>query len=63
MGKSQHGGPRPGAGRKPLNHTQPTRRVSAAVTLADWQYLKRLGGGNVSEGVRRAVAYHRGERR
>jgi hypothetical protein len=52
-----HGGTRPGAGRK-TGSTKPTaRRVGIFVRLseAELEQFRLLGGGNASEGVRRAL--------
>lgn len=55
--RKQRGGKREGAGRKPL----PFARVGvkAWLTPEDVEYARSLGGGNVSAGLRRALAEHR----
>lgn len=56
---SNHGGPRPGAGRKPgvplAGAAHRTRRI---ILLSDGEYqqARELGTGNASAGVRRALA-------
>ena len=57
----QHGGARKGAGRRYLNGSdphegQPARRVTISVTQETLETLRALGDGNVSAGVRKAVA-------
>lgn len=49
-----HGGKREGSGRKPLS-LQPLRKVCVTLTNEHVEQLRRLGGGNVSEGVRIAL--------
>lgn len=56
-GRAQHGGARPGSGRPRLADGAETTvplRVRLTEALAD--KARRLGNGNVSEGVRRALA-------
>ena len=58
---TKHGGARKGAGRRYLNGSdphegRPARRVTISVTDADIETLQALGSGNVSKGVRKAVA-------
>ncbi len=48
------GGPRPGAGRPPIGDA-PEVRVSVSLPAAMVSELERLGGGNVSAGIRRLV--------
>jgi hypothetical protein len=42
--KLGHGGHRPGAGRKPLDPTEPTMPVQVRLTASQREKLKRLGG-------------------
>lgn len=49
-----HGGARPGAGRKP-RYGRPMIRKTIRLTAAEVTRLERLGGGNLSEGVRTAL--------
>ena len=53
-----HGGPRPGAGRKPGSVKPQTRRRLVAVRLDDAEMAKAisLGHGNASRGIRTALA-------
>lgn len=52
-----HGGPREGAGRKPGYRKPDARRQGVYVRLSEEELAaaKRLGFGNASEGVRRAL--------
>lgn len=45
----RHGGQRPGSGRKPHGY----RSISVTLAPKHIEYLKRLGAGNASEGIRR----------
>lgn len=56
-----HGGPGRGQGRKPLDRSLRFRTVRATVTLTeeDAEKLKALGEGNLSEGIRRALAAYK----
>lgn len=49
---NNHGGPRDGAGRKPMPGT-----VMKSIKLAPelWERAKKIGAGNASEGIRRAL--------
>jgi len=51
---SSHGGPRPGAGR-PFSYRESLRRVTVALPASYIDQLRRLGGDNLSEGIRRLV--------
>ena len=58
---TKHGGARPGAGRPHLNGSKPGEgelvvTVTISIPRAMRDKLRDLGNGNVSEGVRRAVA-------
>ena len=53
-----HGGARPGAGRK-LGYEKPGAKralLVCKVTADEKDFARQLGNGNVSEGVRRALA-------
>jgi hypothetical protein len=52
MNKNTHGGKRKGAGR-PRKDVRRLNVTLDAVTIAK---LKRLGGGNLSEGIRKAAS-------
>ena len=49
-----HGGYREGSGREVL-YEEKMRRVTVTLPQADMEYLKELGAGNLSAGVREAV--------
>ena len=54
---TKHGGARPGAGRRYLNGSDPHEgtplvTVTISVTAADKEFLRCVGNGNVSAGVR-----------
>ncbi len=55
---NQHGGPRPGAGRKPGPHPDAAHRNRRMLLLndAEYQQAREMGAGNASAGVRRALA-------
>ena len=56
---NNHGGPRPGAGRKPgvplAGAAHRTRRM-VMLSDAEWAQARTLGEGKASAGVRRAIA-------
>lgn len=54
---SNHGGPRPGAGRKPGPHPGAAHRKGRLITLSDTEYeqAKFIGMGNASAGIRYAI--------
>ena len=49
-----HGGPRDGAGRKPLSGTRPIMK-SVKLSQEHWDLARAIGGGNMAEGLRRAL--------
>ena len=55
---NNHGGPRPGAGRKPGQDPNAAHRVRRMIMLSEEEYrqAKMIGDGNISAGVRRAIA-------
>ena len=56
---SNHGGPRPGAGRKqgvPLAGAAHRTRRIILLSDGEYQHARELGAGNASAGVRRALA-------
>jgi hypothetical protein len=55
---SKHGGRREGAGRPPLGPAK-LLRVDVRLSTDDIAYLRSLGAGNLSAGVRRLVAERR----
>lgn len=52
--RSEHGGKREGAGRKPMKD-EPMTRVNVMLDDATVAKAKMIGGGNLSEGLREAV--------
>lgn len=52
--KFSHGGPRPGAGRRP-RFGRPMIRKTIRLTEKEIARLERLGDGNLSEGIRTAL--------
>lgn len=52
MPKPRHGGPRDGAGRKPITATL---MKSVKLTPAQWERARLIGDGNSAEGIRRAL--------
>lgn len=55
---SNRGGARPGAGRKPGPDPNAAHRVRRMIMLSEDEVkqARTLGDGNISEGVRRAIA-------
>lgn len=51
-----HGGPREGAGRKPLDPNDPTEKRTIHAPASTWRMLEHLGDGNRSAGLREIVA-------
>ena len=49
---TNHGGPRKGAGRKPLFGGQPMTRVTVSLPIQVLPLLRKLGSGNLSAGIR-----------
>lgn len=54
MPSSTHGGRRPGAGRPPA-YREPLARVTVTLPVSYIDQLRRFGGDNLSEGMRRLV--------
>jgi hypothetical protein len=52
--RSEHGGKREGAGRKPMKE-EPMTRTNVMLDEATIAKAKLIGGGNLSEGLREAV--------
>ena len=52
--KKQHGGPREGAGRKPI-HRKPMQRYQVMLDRDTVKTLLKLGEGNLSAGIRLAA--------
>ena len=48
---SNHGGPRPGAGRPRLD-AEPMERHDVTLRRSDWDKLKEIGDGNASFAIR-----------
>lgn len=55
---SQHGGPREGAGRKPIEGTKPEMK-SIKISREHWQRAREIGNGNMTEGIRMALDAYR----
>jgi len=56
--KRGHGGRRSSAGRPQLTET-PTTTYSITLHPADRDYLREVGKGNVSAGIRALIAFHK----
>lgn len=54
MKTNKHGGKRKGAG-KPALYGYPMKRYNVVLDSATVETLKKLGNGNLSEGIRKAV--------
>lgn len=54
MRVNQKGGPREGAGRKPVDGTAPEMK-SVKLSREHWAKAREIGGGNMAEGIRRAL--------
>lgn len=54
MPPSTYGGRRPGAGR-PQAYREPLLRATVTLPVSYAEQLRRFGGGNLSEGIRRLV--------
>lgn len=52
--KTSHGGPRKGAGRKPVKGTNPEMK-SVKLSREHWAKAREIGDGNMAEGLRRAL--------
>ncbi len=55
MKKKQHGGPREGAGRKAEDEAESTERYNVSLDAPTVKKAKKLGEGNLSLGLRKAV--------
>jgi len=51
-----------GRGRPVLTPAEPTKRITVTLPVSLVAYLRRLGHGNKSEGVRAAIEFHRENR-
>lgn len=54
MTAKRQGGPREGAGRKPLEGTAPIMK-SVKLSHEHWEIARKIGRGNMAEGIRRAL--------
>jgi len=54
MADKKQGGPRKGAGRKPLDGPRPEMK-SVKLSRAHWEKARQIGGGNRAQGLRRAL--------
>jgi hypothetical protein len=59
MAQRTWGGRREGSGRKPLAKGERTVKITVSLLESDVEWLRRLGSGNVSSGIRSLVAYDR----
>lgn len=50
----KQGGAREGAGRKPIEGTDPIMK-SVKLSKEHWEKAKRIGKGNMAEGIRKAL--------
>lgn len=55
MRKKQRGGPREGAGRKAEDEAEGTKRYNVSLDAQTVKKAKKLGDGNLSLGIRKAV--------
>jgi hypothetical protein len=51
--KKKHGGPREGAGRKPIQGAPEMKSVK--LSRAHWEKARRIGEGTMAEGIRKAL--------
>ena len=51
---AKRGGPREGAGRKPVDGTAPEMK-SVKLSREHWDKAREIGHGNMAEGIRRAL--------
>ena len=54
MTANSKGGPREGAGRKPVDGTAPQMK-SVKLSREHWEKARQIGGGNMAEGIRKAL--------
>ena len=54
MAKETKGGPREGAGRKPIEGTAPVMK-SVKLSREHWEKAREIGGGNMAKGLRLAL--------
>ena len=57
MGKN-HGGSRQGAGRNPVEGTEPQMK-SVKLSREHWEKAREIGAGNMAGGLRRALDYYK----
>ena len=50
----KQGGPREGAGRKPIEGSDPIMK-SVKLSREHWEKAREIGGGNMAEGIRKAL--------
>lgn len=50
-----HGGKRTDAGRKPLTQNESTQSSRITMPASYWQFVRELGQGNASLGIRRLI--------
>jgi len=54
MISKKQGGPREGAGRKPVDGTAPIMK-SVKLSREHWEKARLIGGGTMAEGIRKAL--------
>lgn len=54
LAKETKGGPREGAGRKPIDGTKPEMK-SVKLSREHWERARQIGDGNMAKGLRRAL--------
>lgn len=58
MSSETQGGPREGAGRKPVKGTRPEMK-SVKLSIEHWERAREIGHGNMAEGIRLALDAYR----
>ena len=54
MNAKKQGGPRDGAGRKPIEGTKPEMK-SVKLSREHWEKARKIGNGNMAKGIRLAL--------
>jgi len=58
MSQKNRGGAREGAGRPHVPGTKPQMK-SVKLSREHWELAREIGGGNMAEGIRRALEHYR----
>ena len=58
INKPRNGGARKGSGRKALDGATRLKRVTVSLDESSIEYLRKVGDGCLSVGIRRASHYH-----